>query len=157
MNKLFRSALAAALISAPVLTVVPLMTPSASLAQSTSASTKWCYCNWYVGNRLRDSNPPLAQNFGSYLKQKGYRQIPGPQIKAIVVIQPGIPPLTGSRNGHVGVIEGYQTVGSSLKIHVRGTNQPGQAVHEEYGCNNVTVWSFSTNVNGFQGITYWTR
>ncbi len=167
MNKLFNCTIAAALISAPVFGVLPLMNPSPSFAQTLPGGG--CWCNEYVTNRF--GLPPHYRQVefwvqDGYLQKQNFQQVSYPQPGAIVVIQPRVPGITdqpdnqGHFHGHVGVIKAvHDTPGGSLKIDVRGANQPGVAVSSknapEHNCPNVTIWSPSTNVRGRSDVTYW--
>ncbi|MEW6494476.1 MAG: tectonin domain-containing protein [Cyanobacteriota bacterium] len=133
-----------------ILPVILVLAPSASVAQS----TKWCECTEYVASRFGLSGYPHAGDWDNgYLARNGFHQINSPQNGAIVVLNPNTAGAFGL--GHVGVVESYATVGNSLRLNIRGTNQPGAKVGNEYGCNNVTIWSNNTNVISNSGVTYW--
>jgi surface antigen len=150
-----RKPLLVALITTLLVITLPVvfaLTPSVSVAQS----TRWCQCTDYVANRFGLSGYPNAGDWDNgYLAGKGFRQINSPQNGAIVVLNPNTAGAFGV--GHVGVVEQYTTTGNSLKLNIRGTNQPGATVPNEFGCNNVTIWSNSTNVINNPGVTYWVR
>ncbi|MEW6495131.1 MAG: CHAP domain-containing protein [Cyanobacteriota bacterium] len=136
-----------------ILPVILALAPSASVAQS----AKWCQCTNYVANRFGLRGYPNAGDWDNgYLARNGFHQINSPQNGAIVVLNPGVAGADRTY-GHVGVVDQYTTAGNSLKINIGGTNQPGAKVANEYGCNNVTIWSNATNVINQLGVTYWVR
>ena len=135
-----------------ILPVISVLTTSATVAQS----TRWCQCTEYVASRFGLSGYPNAGDWDNgYLAGKGFRQINYPQNGAIVVLNPNTAGAFGL--GHIGIVEQYTTTTNSLKLNIRGTNQPGANVANEFGCNNVTIWSNNTNVANNSGVTYWIR
>jgi surface antigen len=149
----FKKPVFVALSTTILVIILPLffsLTPSVSIAQST------CQCTDYVASRFGLTRYPDARDWDNgYLREKGFRQINSPENGAIVVLNPNV--AGAFELGHVGVVEQYTTTGNSLKLNIRGTNQPGVRVSNEYGCNNVTIWSNNTNVINNPGVTYWVR
>ncbi len=136
-----------------ILPVILALIPSVTIAQNTKA----CQCTEYVANRFGLSGYPDAGLWDNgYLANKGFHQINSPQNGAIVVLDPNVAYADKDR-GHVGVVEQYITASNSLKLNIRGANQGGVKMPNEYGCNNVTIWSNNTNVLNKPGVTYWVR
>ncbi len=116
---------------------------------------KNCQCTAYVSQRF--GNFPYPADAGDWhtnvLPQNRFRRINSPQNGAVVVMERSFP---GSNRayGHVGIVE---QVFSDGRIAVRGANQPGVSQPAEAGCNNVTVYTFSTSVYGRNDISFWVR
>jgi surface antigen len=135
-----------ALATGGTLTATSLFTPQSAIAAET------CQCVKYIANRYGISIPANAKDVGPVLARNGFRQVSGPQVGAVVIMQPTFPGADKTY-GHIGVVESLQSGG---KISVRGANQLGNKFTEN-NCNNVTVIGFLSSVTGRSDVSFWVK
>lgn len=134
-------------ISALALTTITVTAiPSASQANS------FCQCVGYVKNALG-----IRQAMGNAkdmifsLPKQGFRRVNDPRKGDVVVMNNSFPGADRTY-GHVGFVESI----NKGQLTLRGSNQGGRQFAEA-GCNNVSVISFRTNVNGRGDVSFWRR
>jgi hypothetical protein len=128
------------------------LTATSFLSPKPALAVEACQCVKYIANRYGISIPANAKDVGPVLARNGFRQVSGPQVGAVVVMQPTFPGAN-TTYGHVGVVQSVQSGG---KISVRGANQIGTKF-TEYNCNNVTVIGFAQSVTGRRDVAFWVR
>ena len=116
----------------------------------------YCQCVDYVKRRFGiTSAVGNAKDMIYSLPNLGFRQVSSPQNGAIVIMQPSFPGAD-KKYGHVGIVDTLRTSGSQVFVSVRSANQAGNRF-SEFNCNDVSVWSPGTPVNGRSDVSFWIR
>jgi surface antigen len=144
-TKVVSGVVTAAIVSGPVLGIVPFTTEKAN------AYSSRCQCVQYVKNRFGIRTAVgHAKNMKYSLPRLGFHRT-RPRPGAVVVMQPSFPG-TGPYYGHVGIVSRVLSDGT---IRVRGANQGGR--QRESGCRNVNTLHFNGNVFRRRDVTFWAR
>jgi len=131
------------------------------LLDKSIAST--CSCVQYVKNRLNITGSTAnAQDWGLFLKARGYYRVYSPQNKDVVIFKAGYGSGINATYGHIGIIGTASLIGSGAsafwRIKVVGANQ-GPPFYTEYNCTNVN-YTLISDVNTTQkknNIEYWRK